>query len=198
MSDFLETVSRVVPVAFYDLVARICPGAAFLFLTGFPSMQVSPASDPDQSVQAIPLLIGGYIVGILLTVIGSLVFDGSLELIGKLPGKRFKRLAPHLAWEKIDSLGLQSEKHGLLLVKVEAEITLCQNLFIAFGILAILQSYGYLTHRSVLFDFTKPVSWCVGLTLLAAVIHRTGILIRRVDTIERLLPAGIGSIDHHD
>jgi len=186
MSEFLENVSRSVPVLFYDLLTRICPGAVFLYFAGLSGKQRSPTSGTMEALDFIMLVFGGYIVGILLTVISSLMFDAPLELLGRL-STRLGRLSPNQIWDQIDSIDIRSERHAMLLVKVEAEMTFCQNLFVVFLALIALQRAGYLVHENTLFDLGKPVAWVVGSIILAAVVHRTLILFRRVRILTRLL-----------
>src|SRR5260370_8395084 len=90
-------------------------------------------------------------------------------------------------------LGVYSEGHVMVLVKIDAEMTFCQNLFVAFVGLVALQRAGYLIHENVLFNLGKPVAWVVGGTILAAVVHRTLILYRRVRVITQLVPSPEGS-----
>ena len=184
MSDFLEGVSRSIPTLFYDTLARICPGAAFVFFIGLKDRtSLSSASE-----QLIVLVVGGYITGVLLTVISAAIFYGQLDLLGRL-STRFKPLCPSQIWDQINAIDAHCERHAMLLVKIEAEMTLCHNLFVGFVILIGLQRAGYLLNRSLLFDLSTPIAWILGGTLFAAVVHRTGILSRRIHVLARLVPA---------
>jgi len=186
MADFLENASRIAPVVVYDLVARISPGAVFLYFAGLSGRDFSASGNTAQDLGILSLIFGGYIVGILLTVISSIIFDGPLQLLSRW-SRRYAHLSPNAIWNQIDSLDFRSEKHGILLVKIEAEMTLCQNLFVAFWGLVALQYGGYLAGTNPLLDLGRPLAWFICITLLAAVIHRTGIVVQRVKVIENLL-----------
>ena len=183
MADFLENVARSVPTLFYDAVARICPGTAFLFFVGKQGL-AAPAST---GFDLMTLVVGGYIVGVLLTVASSIVFDGPLELLSLL-STRLRGLSPNRLWDQIDSLDVYSERHAMLLAKIDAEMTLCQNLFVAFVALIYLQRGHYLIRDTPVLDVGKPLSWTVGVMILASVVHRTLILYRRVNVLSRLVP----------
>lgn len=186
MPDVIESISRSIPVFFYDFLARVCPGAVLLYFVGLPGRLL--LSTKLEAADFAVLAIGGYVIGILLTVISSLVFDGSLELVSHL-SKRLHRMSLNHIWDQIDALDRHDERHARLLVKIEAEMTFCQNLFVVFLVLATLQRFDYTTQKNTLFNLSNPVSWIIASTILGAVIHRTSILFRRVHVLTHRLPS---------
>lgn len=185
MADIIETISQSIPVFFYDVLARLLPGAILLYFVGLPGKPLLSAK--LEIADFVVLAVGGYATGILLTVISSLMFDAPLELISHL-SPRFRKVSINRLWDQIDHLDVYNERHARLLVKIEAEMTFCQNLFILFFILVMLQYQNSVVQRNILFDLRKPISWLVAGTIFASVIHRTAILFRRVHVLASALP----------
>ncbi|HMD75830.1 MAG TPA: hypothetical protein VKG86_00510 [Terracidiphilus sp.] len=183
-SDLSEKLLQSIPTLFYDALARVCPGGAFLYFLAKQGPLISSVTTPD----LIMFVVGGYITGVLLTAISSMIFDGPLELLSRL-SVRLQRLSPNRLWDQIDALDAHNERHAKLLIKIDAEMTSCQNLFVGFVALVTLQSAGYLINESLLFDLRKPIAWVIGTAILVAVVHRTLILYRRVRVLARTAPS---------
>jgi hypothetical protein len=86
-------------------------------------------------------------------------------------------------------LDAKSERLGSTLFKIEAEATLCQNLFAAFMTLVILRGCGYLSYAPSLVDPHNRLTWVVGLLILATAIHRTAVVFRRLRSFRQVLGA---------
>lgn len=136
-----------VPGAYYDLIARACPGMAFwmafLLMKSLPfgkDFKFAAIDGADLFV----LILLSYVAGIVLTGF-SVVWDGiSLrclfflrENIGLQPGTGFFD-----QWEEIsslmDAIALRDRDAGRTLVKAMAEVTLCQNLLSGLFVIAWL------------------------------------------------------------
>ncbi|HRE72940.1 MAG TPA: hypothetical protein PLC14_20860 [Accumulibacter sp.] len=75
MADPLESAGKIVPDMYYDLIARIIPGGAYLSAIVFSSDDKSLLAQLDTKYGFVFIVIGGYIIGMILTGISSLVVD---------------------------------------------------------------------------------------------------------------------------
>jgi len=187
MAELVENLSKSLPVFVYDLVGRICPGGVFLIAVVVgeePSLQLTHTFGDAGSF--LVLVGGSFVAGILLNALGALMFDVPLQIVSRiLPEAR--ELAPNLLWDELDRIDATSERHGALLFKMEAEATLCQNLFAAFLALVILRSCGYLMNAPALIDRHRPLTWILGLLILGTAVHRTAVIFRRLRSIRNVL-----------
>src|SRR5207244_231542 len=133
------------------------------------------------------LLIGAsYVTGILLNALGALLFDVPLEILSRI-FVRARGISPNTLWDELDMLESKSERHGATLFKIEAEATLCQNLFAAFLALVILRVSGHVPYAPSLVDPHNQITWVVGLLILGAAIHRTAVVFRRLRSFRQVL-----------
>lgn len=137
---FIEKAAESVPALYYDLVARILPGSAFCFAASW-----SPASESSArfDLSDLALLIGaGYLVGILLTGVSTLLLDWSWACVVKLPlVKKFADGAdvtggPARLALQIDSVLVRNADAGHTLFKMFGEAVACENMLS--GLLVLL------------------------------------------------------------
>lgn len=75
MADPLEAAGKIVPDMYYDLIARIIPGGACLAAIVFAVDANALLARINAKHGLVFLVIGGYIVGMILTGISSLAVD---------------------------------------------------------------------------------------------------------------------------
>lgn len=154
--DF-SSLLNFIPSAYYDLIARVCPGMAFWLAIAYAGKIAVGASDQTlwqwmntlSGAMLFILIVLSYVSGIVLTCT-SLIWDLlSFFILSSIP-----RLRDHLGltrpskggfmdiWKAvsvhIDEVEKEDADAGRVLVKAMAEVTLCQNLLSALIILAIV------------------------------------------------------------
>jgi hypothetical protein len=75
MADPLEAASKIVPDMYYDLIARILPGGAYLAAIVFATDDNALLARIHAQYGFVFLVFGGYIIGMILTGFSSLVVD---------------------------------------------------------------------------------------------------------------------------
>lgn len=186
MSDAIEKLAAVVPSAYYDVVARIVPGAsiiaAFMWVHKTSLDTVATRTGVRGAGLAAVAIGASYLLGLLLTPLGSLVCEGPIVVVAKLiPRSGLADLSSARLWKAIAEVDAYQPQAGATLAKMSAEAALCQNLLA--GVLVVwLMSWN-----------TLPLSVGLGATTLCAVnvLFRTVVLLRRVDELRRAAPSGI-------
>jgi len=128
MPEGFEKVGEVIPSLFYDLIARIVPGATVAVVVSYLNRKTfHPNVD---RVERIALLIGaGYVIGLLLSAIST----GILWVLTRPPALR--SYADEAFWASIKKY--QSNKDlSVLFAKMVAESTCCENFVIAVPLIA--------------------------------------------------------------
>jgi hypothetical protein len=128
-SGSLSSVGKLIPSVFYDLIARICPGVAFLVGIFWHKRHTFEHPVSNAWVGFFLLLGAGYLAGLVLTAL-SFVWG---PLIG-LP-IQFGLDIPVSEWSRNDKIANVNPEAGATLAKMQAEATLAQNLLTAFIIL---------------------------------------------------------------
>ena len=209
----LASMMNFVPSAYYDLIARVCPGMAFWVALSYKTPVLS---GPDQTAaleglsgpMIFLLVILSYVSGIVLTGF-SLVWDWLSLRIFMLNSKtkvhlglnvgieesftdKWKRISNH-----IDDVIKVDDGAGRVLVKAMAEVTLCQNLLSGLGVLGFI---GWLSEGA---RFFNPVTyhdfyWPIALALFLSMMFRQAMFLGRVKDLHRLYvsdPLGLPEID---
>ncbi|MDP9191518.1 MAG: hypothetical protein M3P06_07430 [Acidobacteriota bacterium] len=163
MADGYAKIGDVVPSFFYDLIARIIPGAAVVTLGAY----FYPIDRPIELPARIALIGGaGYLAGFALSAISTFI----LFAITRAEG-----------WEKYsdEAFWMQIRKHkddretSALLAKMVAESTCCENLVV--GVMAVAMLDPARGERICLYCLA------LGLAVLVASVRRE-ILKRRLDS----------------
>jgi hypothetical protein len=75
MADPIDSFGKIVPDLYYDLIARLLPGGALLAAIVFTIPKTSLLFALHRKYELWFLVFGGYVVGMLLTGVSSLLFD---------------------------------------------------------------------------------------------------------------------------
>jgi hypothetical protein len=147
----LSGLAGFVPTAYYDLIARVCPGVAFWVALSFKSPLFGNfgATKDLSGTSLFILLLLAYLSGIVLTgfswIWDRLCFylltrDKVLSEHLGLPHRKKSSFAAQwtLIGRNIDEVAKASPEAGKTLVKGLAEVTLCENLLTGLIVLAIL------------------------------------------------------------
>lgn len=168
--DPLKEAAKVIPSVYYDLIARVAAGAAVIAAAAWlGSLKIE-----DPSEHLVLLTLGAYICGMLLTPFGALTAYGAGKLVElylpKLPRCKDLKVLPEAEWAKgpNDLIAAVNVEAGATIAKMQAEATLCHNMFV--GILA-LPFFGTLNHWEY---------WKLAAALLAmTAVYRTGVYLVR-------------------
>lgn len=168
--DPLKEAAKVIPSVYYDLIARVAAGAAVIAAAEW----LGPLKVEDPSEHLVLLTLGAYICGMLLTPFGALTAYGAGKLVElylpRLPKCEDLKVLPEEEWAKgpNDLIAAVNVEAGATIAKMQAESTLCHNMFV--GVLALLplafcKHWGY---------------WFAAVVLLAiAAIYRTAVYLVR-------------------
>ncbi len=153
----LSSLMNFVPSAYYDLIARVCPGMAFWVALSFKASLVSglnPKALNEFSGPVLFVLIAlSYVSGIVLTGFTvvwdwvSLMFLSATKTMRSHLGLDAPKSTPFSSRWKVVSLHIdavikEDEGAGRVLVKAMAEVTLCQNLLSGMLVLAFIGHYS--------------------------------------------------------
>jgi len=154
MGAELSSLLNFIPSAYYDLIARVCPGMAFwVALSCKMDFIISFSPDkPQASVSGADLFILillSYVSGIVLTGF-CVIWDAiSIFILQRAPFGTALTLANTATftqrWKQvsvsIDQVSQANDTAGRILVKVMAEVTLCQNLLTGLIVLACIGGF---------------------------------------------------------
>ncbi|HSI46833.1 MAG TPA: hypothetical protein VLA61_01025 [Ideonella sp.] len=153
----LSSLMNFVPSAYYDLIARVCPGMAFWVALSFKASLISgvnPKALIEFSGAMLFVLIAlSYVSGIVLTGFTvvwdwvSLMCLSTTKMMRKHLGLEAPRSTPFSSrWKAvslhIDAVVKEDDGAGRVLVKAMAEVTLCQNLLSGLLVLACIGHYS--------------------------------------------------------
>ncbi|RON24575.1 hypothetical protein BK660_02575 [Pseudomonas brassicacearum] len=155
MGSELSSLLNFIPSAYYDLIARVCPGMAFWVTLSYKMdfiISFSPEK-PQTSVSGADLFILillSYVSGIVLTGF-CVIWDAvSIFILERAPFCTALNLANAATftqrWKQvsvsIDQVSQANDTAGRILVKAMAEVTLCQNLLTGLIVLACIGSFS--------------------------------------------------------
>lgn len=190
----IAAVLNVIPSVYYDLIARIAPGAAFWIALGIKAgqplnLQTISAVTPQD---AVILVFLGYLTGMVLTGI-ALPWDyACLAIFRRLPETARSGLGLEKnhtlleQWgdvaERMDRLDRVCPEAGRTVAKALAEVTLCQNLLSGLLVLACI---GFISDGAL---FARPAGHLLPLGLVlamlfAAMVFREAMFLGRVQTL---------------
>lgn len=144
----MDKVLSIVPTFYYDLIARILPGTAFLVaLTWNNPLTYGTPKDGPQLV----LLIGaGYLAGMFLTAVSLIIdfiWEGCVEYYkknGSLIGISWTKINPtslFMITAEIDAIRDKKPDVGDILFKMFAEVTASENMLIGYVIVWVTSSF---------------------------------------------------------
>jgi hypothetical protein len=137
-SKSTKSLADIVPSVYYDLIARICPGAGFWITLSIGSSEVRKVYDLEKAVGAslVLFILISYLAGIVLSGF-CLVWDAlSYKLLSALKSLHdplgLTKTGITKQWqvvaEKMESVAKVSQDPGRIVTKALAEVALCQNL----------------------------------------------------------------------
>lgn len=136
MPELADRISQVVPSFYYDLIARVVPGAATLLLATLFAIPGTGLLQPTESWSgwsALAILATSYLTALLLTPLGGLI--GLLLWVLFRRIRSLEMLSPAELWRRIDSIETRRPEVAATLSKMAAEMTLSENLLA--GIVAV-------------------------------------------------------------
>jgi hypothetical protein len=131
-SGALDGLGKIIPSIYYDLIARVCAGVAFVTVLLWDHRSLLG----DVTWAKITLLLGaGYIVGLVITPLSLPwgLFQLLVRRMLKMPDWDWHE-GPSLS----DQITARDKQAGGTLGKMQAESVLCENLFSGFLLLTIL------------------------------------------------------------
>jgi hypothetical protein len=174
-SGVLESLGKVIPSMYYDLIARVCVGVPFLVMLLW---------NPDISLDEITweklvLLFGaGYITGLVLTSLTFVFVPVDLAIAVSLK--------IHINnWQWTDEISARDKDMGATLAKMHAEKMLCQSLFCAF-LLLILSNWVAIFRIPSLDALPTVYRWAISLMLGFAAIFRAYVYLRRLKHLHQI------------
>jgi len=179
MPDPLEQLGAAIPSVYYDLIARVIPGLTLLGIgvLGCPHRDQLKAifGRLDAAAAVLVCIAAGYLIGILVTPLGSL-FEVPWILAARKTRATHKYGSDRL-WIVIDAVEKKNASVGGTLAKMAAEVTLCQN--IAAGSFALL----FIPSVRTSFRLATIVTWLL-LTVLST-LFRAFVLQRRAAVVAK-------------
>lgn len=191
----------IVPTAYYDLIARVCPGVAFWVALSFcsPIFGTVAVTKDLSGASLFILLLLSYLTGIVLTGFSWLwdrlclfVLTRSTDLSEELglDGTEAFSKQWSVIGRKMDEVMVVSGEAGKTLVKGLAEVTLCENLLTALLVLAALG----VASKSAWFYSPEQYPWqflLAALALLLSVVFRQMMFVGRVKLAHEIHCAGL-------
>ena len=196
MGAELSSLLNFIPSAYYDLIARVCPGMAFWVALSYKmGFMITPGKPPGlvSGADLFILILLSYVSGIVLTgfcVIWDAIsififqrepFGPALNLTNAATfTQRWKQISV-----SIDQVSQANDTAGRILVKAMAEVTLCQNLLTGLIVLAFIGSFSggdkfYAFQPYCLYYLT------IGGSLFFAMLFRQAMFLGRVMDLHRL------------
>ncbi len=182
-----ESVSKVVPEIYYDLIARLMPGIALvLCLDSLRNFLLSWSDKVGRTGTFFVFLMAGYLMGLMLSALALPVnfviwsfFKPRLlcKLVGAtldLPSSPIQAFAK--SYQLIDHLKRTDAVAGAVLTKMEATATLADHLLCGLIVLAVVCKLGL---QSTTLVHTKLVL-TLFVCLLVVVVLRRGALLARL------------------
>lgn len=188
----LSSLLNFIPSAYYDLIARVCPGLAFWVALSY-EMNFLISYSPDKSQASISG--GSLIILILLSYVSGIVMTGfciiwdaiSIFILERAPfsptlnldsaatfAQRWKQISVN-----IDQVCKANDAAGRILVKAMAEVTLCQNLLTGLIVLACIGSFS---GDQKFYEFQSYYQYylAIGCSLFLAMLFRQAMFLGRV------------------
>jgi len=164
MPELLEKASEIVPSSYYDLIARVVPGCVAIAAAGwvFPALAIQP----DNATKLLLLVGAGYVVGVWLSSVSTLL----LLPLQWIPG--LDRYSDRAVWAGIRRRAAHVD--GSTVIKMAAECTAAENLFVVALLLnlAVQQSPVTSPFRLQVLEAALPF------TILIAAVRRYMLIVR--------------------
>jgi hypothetical protein len=141
MSDIGERVASVVPSVYYDLIARVLPGAAtiagVMWASRATPLNLTSVTGLGEASLLLAVAGAAYVVGLLITPLGSFLCELPLRILGsRVPSVR--DFSSQVLWKRIRKVEQADPAFGATLAKMAAEVTLCQNLVAAVVVMWVI------------------------------------------------------------
>jgi hypothetical protein len=171
----LEKLGGVIPSLYYDIIARIIPGCVLIAAFAWNGESTINSLLKDATFgSGFFFLLGGYVVGMLLTTI-ALFFDFVWWMVAKR--RPCELLSPWEAALLIDKIGHINPTAGITLFKMFAEVTFFENL-----LAGLIVFWAARIHLSVPLDHPN---YCV-LHLAVGIVVFLGLVFRIAGLVERI------------
>ena len=183
--DAIKKAAVVVPGIYYDLIARVCPGAAFLALAMWGRPTAAAELERTTGFLLFLLLIGGgYIAGLLLTAVSSVIFFFVFVPLSMV-SRKTRFLHPHAFLTRLDEIDKKDDRAGATLTKMYAEMVLAQNLVT--GYLLLQGAHWFkLVSPLVLPTLPSPEAMLILLLLVLCFAHRATAFLHRQHVLSRI------------
>ena len=129
----LTELGKVIPSVYYDIIARVSSGTPFLMILLWDHRETF---GDELTLAKLTLLLGaGYVAGLLLTAFTFLWMPVQFLVLAIL---RVQIRDWRRGLQRNDEISARNEQAGATIAKMQAEATLCQNLFTGFLLLILL------------------------------------------------------------
>jgi hypothetical protein len=175
----LESLGKVIPSIYYDLIARVCAGVPFLIVLLWQYRETFG----EITWAKLTLLIGaGYVVGLVLTSLSIIWSPVNFVLMAilKIPLNNWRH-----GLVRNDEIVAKDKEAGATLAKMQAEATLCQNLVDGLLMLIILNATSVFVVPAIAACSTA-CRWTTVLILGLAAIFRSAVYLGRQDHLYHL------------
>ena len=163
MPELLEKATEIVPSSYYDLIARVVPGCVAIAAAGwvFPALAIQP----DNATKLLLLVGAGYVVGVWLSSVSTLL----LLPIQWTPG--LDKYSDRAVWAGIRRRAAHVD--GSTVIKMAAECTAAENICVV----ALLLNLAALQYPVTPFKLRVLVA-ALPFTILIAAVRRYMLIVR--------------------
>jgi hypothetical protein len=189
----LKDAAGLIPELYYDLISRVTPGLAVLLTWLYSCEKCKIVYElehiKDQvgaTAMALLVLIGGYVIGILLSTLSypaELALDWYVSQLDAESKRLRLRDFRQLRDLKRDETVCRNPASGSTAIKMAAETALCQNLIAG---LVVLLLFNYQEVMILVGNFFRLV--VLILLLFWAALNRADVSNRRLETIHAAVP----------
>ncbi|MEF7615339.1 hypothetical protein V4F39_15580 [Aquincola sp. MAHUQ-54] len=187
------SLADIVPTVYYDLIARVCPGAAFWITLSLVSPEVQRVFSVEKigGTSLVLLILLSYLAGIVLSGF-CLVWDAISYRLLSAPGWLSSPLglrSSHglarqwqLVAQKMEAIAKASHDPGRIVTKALAEVTLCQNLLTGLVVLGAIGLYS--SGRHFFSPATYPGTFgVVFVAFLVSMLFRQAMFLGRTEAL---------------
>lgn len=166
MPELLEKANEIVPSSYYDLIARVVPGCVAIAAAGwvFPALAIHP----DTATELLLLVGGGYVLGVWLSSVSTLL----LLPLQWIPG--LDKYSDRAVWAGIRRRAAHVD--GSTVIKMAAECTAAENICV---VALVLNVAVWQSPRSPVTPFQlRVLVAALPFTILIAAVRRYMLIVR--------------------
>jgi hypothetical protein len=188
-----KSIADIIPSVYYDVIARICPGAGFWITISLVSQDVQQVFKVDKvtGTSLFILVLISYLAGIVLSgfcIIWDLISFKLLAATTWLsdPLRLDKKIGLIKQWQivaqRMETVAKVSQDPSRIVTKALAEVTLCENLITG---LIVLGAIGFTSRGKHFYD--PRDEWLtyliVGVAFVMSMLFRQAMLLGRTHAI---------------